>query len=70
MCSWMCDGEHKGVVQLTVIIGDLILLHIFCREGKYWFKSGCPTPDPRWPAVQQLMVNLDHIFYIVILNWF
>ena len=26
------------------------------REGKYWFKSGCPTPDPRWPAVQQLMV--------------
>ena len=28
------------------------------REGKYWFKSGCPTPDPRWPAVQQLMVLL------------
>jgi hypothetical protein len=26
-------------------------------EGKYWFKSGCPTPDPRWPASQQLMIG-------------
>ena len=26
-------------------------------EGKYWFKSGCPTPDPRWPAGQQLMIG-------------
>merc|ERR1712181_12660 len=26
-------------------------------KGKYWFKSGCPTPDPRWPAVQQLMAG-------------
>jgi len=26
-------------------------------KGKYWFKSGCPTPDPRWPACQQLMIG-------------
>jgi len=26
-------------------------------KGKYWFKSGCPTPDPRWPAAQQLMIG-------------
>jgi len=26
-------------------------------KGKYWFKSGCPTPDPRWPALQQLMIG-------------
>ena len=26
-------------------------------KGKYWFKSGCPTPDPRWPARQQLMIG-------------
>jgi len=26
-------------------------------EGKYWFKSGCPTPDPRWPASHQLMIG-------------
>jgi len=26
-------------------------------KGKYWFKSGCPTPDPRWPAIQQLMIG-------------
>jgi len=26
-------------------------------KGKYWFKSGCPTPDPRWPAKQQLMIG-------------
>ena len=38
-------------------IGQIGLeLHNTHREGKYWFKSGCPTPDPRWPAVQQLMV--------------
>jgi len=26
-------------------------------KGKYWFKSGCPTPDPRWSARQQLMIG-------------
>jgi len=26
-------------------------------KGKYWFKSGSPTPDPRWPACQQLMIG-------------
>jgi len=26
-------------------------------KGKYWFKSGCPTPDPRWNAKQQLMIG-------------
>lgn len=26
-------------------------------KGKYWFKSGCPTPDPRWPSIQQLMIG-------------
>ena len=26
-------------------------------EVKYWFKSGCPTPDTRWPAGQQLMIG-------------
>eukprot|EP00088_Acartia_fossae_P035988 TRINITY_DN3715_c0_g1_i4.p1 TRINITY_DN3715_c0_g1~~TRINITY_DN3715_c0_g1_i4.p1 ORF type:complete len:474 (-),score=141.12 TRINITY_DN3715_c0_g1_i4:2158-3579(-) len=26
-------------------------------KGKYWFKSGCPTPDPRWPSCQQLMIG-------------
>lgn len=26
-------------------------------KGKYWFKSGCPTPDPRWSAKQQLMIG-------------
>jgi len=26
-------------------------------KGKYWFKSGCPTPDPRWEANQQLMIG-------------
>ncbi len=26
-------------------------------KGKYWFKSGCPTPDPRWSACQQLMIG-------------
>jgi len=26
-------------------------------KGKYWFKSGCPTPDPRWCSKQQLMIG-------------
>lgn len=26
-------------------------------KGKYWFKSACPTPDPRWAADQQLMIG-------------
>ena len=26
-------------------------------KGKYWFKSGCPTPDPRWSSKQQLMIG-------------
>jgi hypothetical protein len=26
-------------------------------KGKYWFKSGCPTPDPRWNSCQQLMIG-------------
>ena len=26
-------------------------------KGKYWFKSSCPTPDPRWPEALQLMIG-------------
>jgi len=26
-------------------------------KGKYWFKSACPTPDPRWGPEQQLMIG-------------
>ena len=26
-------------------------------KGKYWFKSSCPTPDPRWSSKQQLMIG-------------
>lgn len=26
-------------------------------KGKYWFKSGNPTPDPRWQSCQQLMIG-------------
>jgi len=26
-------------------------------KGKYWFKSGSPTPDPRWQSCQQLMIG-------------
>ena len=42
---------------------NLVVLTTKRREGKYWFKSGCPTPDPRWPAVQQLMVILVKLSY-------
>ena len=42
---------------------NLVVLTNKRREGKYWFKSGCPTPDPRWPAVQQLMVIFVKLSY-------
>lgn len=41
----------------TILCTSLVALTNKQREGKYWFKSGCPTPDPRWPAGQQLMVG-------------
>jgi len=40
-----------------ILCTSLVALTNKHREGKYWFKSGCPTPDPRWPAVQQLMAG-------------
>ena len=36
------DVKDDSIVALTNKHG----------KGKYWFKSGCPTPDPRWPARQ------------------
>jgi len=41
----------------AILCTSLVALANKHREGKYWFKSGCPTPDPRWPAVQQLMAG-------------
>ena len=41
------DVKDDSIVALTNKHG----------KGKYWFKSGCPTPDPRWPARQQLMIG-------------
>jgi len=41
----------------AILCTSLVALTNKHREGKYWFKSGCPTPDPRWPAVQQLMAG-------------
>jgi len=40
-----------------ILCTSLVALTNKHREGKYWFKSGCPTPDPRWPPVQQLMAG-------------
>merc|ERR1719474_2447057 len=31
-----------------ILCTSLVALTNKHREGKYWFKSGCPTPDPRW----------------------
>jgi len=41
----------------AILCTSLVALTNKHREGKYWFKSGCPTPDPRWPAIQQLMAG-------------
>lgn len=41
------DVKDDSIVALTNKHG----------KGKYWFKSGSPTPDPRWPACQQLMIG-------------
>jgi len=41
------DVKDDSIVALTNKHG----------KGKYWFKSGCPTPDPRWSARQQLMIG-------------
>ena len=27
-------------------------------KGKYWFKSGCPTPDPRYGVIYTYRVIL------------
>merc|ERR1719289_525136 len=40
-----------------ILCTSLVALTNKHREGKYWFKSGCPTPAPRWPEVQQLMAG-------------
>ena len=41
------DVKDNSIVALTNKHG----------KGKYWFKSGCPTPDPRWSSRQQLMIG-------------
>jgi len=41
------DVKDNSIVALTNKHG----------KGKYWFKSGCPTPDPRWSSKQQLMIG-------------
>jgi len=41
----------------NILCTSLVALTNKQREGKYWFKSGCPTPDPRWAADQQLMIG-------------
>jgi len=41
------DVKDTSIVALTNKHG----------KGKYWFKSGCPTPDPRWSSRQQLMIG-------------
>jgi len=41
------EVRDNSVVALTNKFG----------KGKYWFKSACPTPDPRWAADQQLMIG-------------
>ena len=41
------DVKDTSIVALTNKHG----------KGKYWFKSGCPTPDPRWSSKQQLMIG-------------
>ena len=41
------DVKDDSIVALTNKHG----------KGKYWFKSGCPTPDPRWSSKQQLMIG-------------
>lgn len=41
----------------SIVCTSLVALTNKQGEGKYWFKSGCPTPDPRWAAGQQLMIG-------------
>lgn len=41
----------------SIVCTSLVALTNKQGEGKYWFKSGCPTPDPRWTASQQLMIG-------------
>ena len=41
------DVKDTSIVALTNKRG----------KGKYWFKSRCPTPDPRWSSRQQLMIG-------------
>ena len=41
------EVRDNSVVALTNKFG----------KGKYWFKSACPTPDPRWSSEQQLMIG-------------
>ena len=41
------DIQDTSIVALTNKFG----------KGKYWFKSACPMPDPRWGAAHQLMIG-------------
>ncbi len=41
------DIQDNSIVALTNKFG----------KGKYWFKSACPMPDPRWGAAHQLMIG-------------
>jgi hypothetical protein len=41
------DIQDNSIVALTNKFG----------KGKYWFKSACPMPDPRWGADHQLMIG-------------
>jgi len=66
-CSPTEDRENKkkstsAITQLKPSLDEvqddsLVAMTNKHGKGKYWFKSGCPTPDPRWPARQQLMIG-------------
>jgi len=52
--------NKNGIVKLSledVKDDSLVALTNKHGKGKYWFKSGCPTPDPRWASCQQLMIG-------------
>jgi len=53
------QAERRTVKASLDDIKDTSLTALTNKQGKgkYWFKSGCPTPDPRWQANQQLMIG-------------
>eukprot|EP00088_Acartia_fossae_P055819 TRINITY_DN64888_c0_g1_i1.p1 TRINITY_DN64888_c0_g1~~TRINITY_DN64888_c0_g1_i1.p1 ORF type:complete len:326 (-),score=47.73 TRINITY_DN64888_c0_g1_i1:197-1174(-) len=50
------NGVHKPSLD-EVRDNSIVALNNKFGKGKYWFKSACPTPDPRWSAEQQLMIG-------------